>query len=61
MGAKCGLRQRKRVKTTFGLRMREFSHLENIRACDASFPGGPVDHRQSAETCESHIMRPIRE
>ena len=22
-------------------------------------PGGPIDHRQPAETCVSHIMRPI--
>ena len=30
-------------------------------ACDIPNPGGPVDHRQPAETCESHIMRLIRE
>ena len=32
MGAKCGLRQKKGVKTTFGLRMREFSYLAKRRA-----------------------------
>ena len=32
MGAKRGLRQNKRVKTTFGLRTREFSHLAKRRA-----------------------------
>ena len=30
-------------------------------ACDTPKPGGPVDHRQPAETCVSHIMRPILE
>ena len=29
--------------------------------CDAPFPGGPIDHHQPAETCVSHIMRPINE
>ena len=35
MGAKRGLRQKKGVTTTFGLRMREFSHLakRSARAC----------------------------
>ena len=32
MGVKRGLRQKKGAKTTFGLRMREFSHLEKRRA-----------------------------
>ena len=27
--------------------------------CDTPKPGGPVDHRQPAETCVSHIMRPM--
>ena len=30
-------------------------------SCDTPKPGGPVDHRQPAETCVSHIMRPIHE
>ena len=29
--------------------------------CDAPISVGPVDHRQPAETCVSHIMRPIYE
>ena len=29
--------------------------------CDAPNPGDPVDHRQPAETCVSHIMRPRHE
>ena len=32
MGAKRGLRQKKGVKTIFGLRMKEFSHLAKRRA-----------------------------
>ena len=29
--------------------------------CDTPKPEGPVEHRQLAETCVSHIMRPIHE
>ena len=37
-------------------------HLDDEdRNCDAPFPGGPVDHRQTAENCVSHIIRPIHE
>ena len=35
--------------------------FSTVSICDAPFPGGPVDYRQPAEICESHIMRPIRE
>ena len=37
------------------------SPLMTKEGCDAPFPGGPVDHRQPAKTCVSHIMRPIHE
>ena len=30
-------------------------------SCEGPELGVPVDHRQAAETCVSHIMRPIRE
>ena len=32
-----------------------------IPSCDTPKPGGLVDRRQPAETCVSHIMRPIHE
>ena len=28
---------------------------------DTPKPGGPIDYRQPAETCVSHVMRPIHE
>ena len=31
------------------------------KICDTPKPGGPIDYRQPAETCVSHIMRPIHE
>ena len=36
-------------------------HIPTFQICDTPIPGGPVDHRQLAETCVSHIMRPIHE
>ena len=42
----------------------EYANYSKIRGhcvCEASISGGPVDHRQPAKTCMSHIMRPIRE
>ena len=31
------------------------------KICDTPKLGGPIDYRQPAETCVSHIMRPIHE
>ena len=32
-----------------------------VTKCDTPKPEGPVDYRQPAKTCVSHIMRPIYE
>ena len=37
------------------------SDRESGHDSDAPIPEGPIDHHQPAETCESHIMRPIHE
>ena len=39
----------------------EANNPEIQTKCETSKPGGPVDHRQLAETCVSHIMRLIHE
>ena len=48
-------RFKKELQSAFGMRM-NFS-----TTYDTPKPGGSVDHRQPAETCVSHIMRPIHE
>ena len=35
--------------------------IPTVSECDTPKPGGPNDYRQPAETCVSHIMRPIHE
>ena len=54
---------RKEVKFEWNdLRKKAFQELKRrLTSCDAPLPGCPVDHRQPAETCVSHIMRLIHE
>ena len=39
----------------------EIGFMQVFYLCDTPKPGGPIDYRQPAETCVSHIMRPIHE